>query len=217
MSRFTRVRLALSLFLLCIAGGVHAAEALDVRLGDAIVPTFQRVQLKLDPDKRNFAGSVRVELRVARASDTLRFHAEGQRLTRLVLRQGADTMAFTRTTGEHGLQTLVTARPLATGTATLEIEFTHLYGTRAVGLYRALKDSRGYLFTQFESDDARDLAPRCLRQVGIFFGHDFQRALLGLVEQGLQGHQQVQVERLYIHFTHNHNIYYAFDKCNSRT
>jgi alanyl aminopeptidase len=40
-----------------------------------------------------------------------------------------------------------------------EVEFTHLYGTRAVGLYRALREERGYLFTQFESDDAREAFP----------------------------------------------------------
>ena len=169
MSRFRRVLLALSLVLASlVAGSARAAEALDVRLGDAIAPTFQQVRLKLDPDKRSYSGRVQVELRVARATDTLRFHAEGQRLTRLVLRQGRDTVAFTRVTGDHGLQTLVTAKPLATGAAALEIEFTHLYGTRAVGLYRALKDQRGYLFTQFESDDAREAFP-CWDEPGFKF------------------------------------------------
>ncbi|MEY4373865.1 MAG: hypothetical protein RL760_31, partial [Candidatus Eisenbacteria bacterium] len=73
MSRFRRVLLALSLVLASlVAGSARAAEALDVRLGDAIVPTFQQVRLKLDPDKRSYSGRVQVELRVARATDTLR-------------------------------------------------------------------------------------------------------------------------------------------------
>ena len=155
-------RSLLALFLVggLLAAPAHAApEAEDVRLGSDVVPRFQLVRLRLDPDKRSYTGSVRVELDVARAVDSLRFHAEGQKVTRATLVQGRDTIAVTRTTGEHGLQRLAAARRLATGAATLEVEFSHLYGTRAVGLYRALKDGKGYLFTQFQSDDAREAFP----------------------------------------------------------
>src|SRR5262249_55195393 len=134
-------------------------EALDVRVGQDVQPTFQRVQLRLDPDKRTYSGVIHVDLKVANATDSVRFHAEGQKLTRVTLRQGGDSIAVTRITGDHGLQTLATARRLAVGPATLDIEFTHLYGTHAVGLYKANRDERGYLFTQFESDDAREAFP----------------------------------------------------------
>ena len=84
----------------------HAAEAMDVRLGRDVVPTFQSVRLKLDPDKRSYSGSVHVDLDVLNPTDTVRFHAEGQRLTRITLRQGGDSLVATRVTGEHGLQSL---------------------------------------------------------------------------------------------------------------
>ncbi len=169
--RSARFPVALVLFatLLWPVPAAYAAEEMpDVRLGRDIAPRFQAVKLRLDPDKRSYSGSVRVELDVARATDTLRFHSEGQKLTRVTLRQGADTVAFKRVTGEQGLQTLVTARALSKGAAVLEVEFTHLYGTRAVGLYRAMRDQRGYLFTQFESDDAREAFP-CWDEPGFKF------------------------------------------------
>ncbi len=149
---------------LLLAGGVtassaRAAESADARLPREVVPRFQSVRLKLDPDKRSYTGSVHVELQVSRATDSVCFHAEGQRLTRVTLLQGRDTVAVKRVSGEHGLQTLATSRPLAPGTAALDLEFTHLYGTRAVGLYRAVHGEHGYLFTQFESDDAREALP----------------------------------------------------------
>ena len=150
---------------------VHAQEGKetpDVRLGRDAVPSFQSLRLRLDPDKRSYSGSVHVELKVVNATDTIRFHAEGQRLTRVTLRQGGDSVVVTRTAGDHGLQTLGAARKLDTGTATLDIEFTHLYGTRAVGLYKAIQDNRGYLFTQFESDDAREAFP-CWDEPGFKF------------------------------------------------
>src|ERR1051325_4881481 len=123
-----------------VPAATRAEEAPDVRLGRDVLPTFQRVSLKLDPDKRSFSGSVHVELTVARSTDTLRLHADGQRLTRVRLAQGGDSVSTTRSTGDHGLQTLAAAHALKVGPATLDIEFTNLYGTRAVGLYRALHE-----------------------------------------------------------------------------
>jgi alanyl aminopeptidase len=154
--------------LLGLTSPARAEEAPDVRLGRDVAPRFQAVHLRLDPDKRSYSGRVRVELQVARATDTLRFHAEGQRLTRIALRQRGDSVGVTRASGDHGLQTLVAARPLAPGAAELEIEFTHLYGTRAVGLYRMVREQRGHLFTQFESDDAREAFP-CWDEPGFKF------------------------------------------------
>ncbi|HEY6193792.1 MAG TPA: M1 family aminopeptidase [Candidatus Eisenbacteria bacterium] len=151
-----------------VPAATRAEEAPDVRLGRDVLPTFQRVSLKLDPDKRSFSGSVHVELTVARSTDTLRLHADGQRLTRVRLAQGGDSVSTTRSTGDHGLQTLAAAHALKVGPATLDIEFTNLYGTRAVGLYRALHENRGYLFTQFESDDARGAFP-CWDEPGFKF------------------------------------------------
>src|SRR5262245_11346069 len=153
---------------LVLAPLAHAEEAPDIRLGRDVSPTFQRIRLKLDPDKRSYSGLVHVELKVANATDTVRFHAEGQKLTRWTLRQGSDSVIVTRTTGDHGLQTLGAARKLNPGTATLDIEFTHLYGTRAVGLYKANREGRGYLFTQFESDDGREAFP-CWDEPGFKF------------------------------------------------
>ncbi len=159
---------ALTALLLAAPARLFAEEAPDVRLGRDVVPVFQQVRLKLDPDKRSYSGGVHVELRVAKATDVVRFHAEGQKLTRITLLQGGDTVTVKRTTGEHGLQTLTAATPLKAGTATLDIEFTHLYGTRAVGLYRANRDNHGYLFTQFESDDGREAFP-CWDEPGFKF------------------------------------------------
>src|SRR5262247_881589 len=94
---------------LVLAPLAHAEEAPDIRLGRDVSPTFQRIRLKLDPDKRSYSGSVHVELKVANATDTIRFRAEGQKLTRIALTQGGDSVSTTRVTGDHGLQTLVAA------------------------------------------------------------------------------------------------------------
>ena len=149
----------LALVLLVPPAVALSAEAPDVRLPRDAAPVSQSIRLKLDPDKRSYSGAIRADLRVATATDSVLFHAEGQRLTRITLLQGGDTIAVERRSGERGLVVLRTARPLAVGAATLEVEFTAFFGTRAVGLYKVKKDSLHYLFTQFEADDAREAFP----------------------------------------------------------
>ena len=43
-----------------------------------------------------------VDLDVAKATRLIRLHADGQKLTRVTLLQGGDTIAVERANGEHG-------------------------------------------------------------------------------------------------------------------
>ncbi|MBI5170223.1 MAG: ERAP1-like C-terminal domain-containing protein [Candidatus Eisenbacteria bacterium] len=140
-------------------GSARAASAPEARLPRNPWPRTQSVRLKVDADKRSYSGLVRAELNVTAPVDSVLLHAEGQKLVRISLLQGGDTIAVERRSGPHGLLVLHAARPLTAGPAALEIEFTAMYGTRAVGLYKVSKDGRGYLFTQFEADDAREAFP----------------------------------------------------------
>ncbi|HTR96322.1 MAG TPA: M1 family metallopeptidase, partial [Candidatus Acidoferrales bacterium] len=161
MSRFART-LALAALLAPLSLGsasVRAAETADVRLGHDVVPTFEAVHLRLDADRADYSGWVHVELNVASASSTIRFHADGPTLTRVTVVQHGDSIATQAGEGAEGLRTLTLAKSLEPGAATLDIAFTAPFGTRAVGLYRVTADERGYAFTQFESSDARRAFP----------------------------------------------------------
>jgi alanyl aminopeptidase len=156
--RFLRAAMAAALFC-AVAVCAHAEDAADQRLGFDVMPRYQSIRLHLDPDKRSYTGEVRVDLDVVKSTNIIRLHADGQKLTRVTLLQGADTIAVERANGTSGLLTLTAAKPLKTGAAKLEIAFTHMYGTRAVGMYRVVKENKGYLFTQFEDTDARQAFP----------------------------------------------------------
>jgi cytosol alanyl aminopeptidase len=180
-SRQRRVPLGcLTLFLLLAAGpaatatpatsaapGGTAPDGADLRLGRAVVPTFESAHLRLDADRPDYSGSVRVELDVRERTSSFRFHAERMELGRVELRPagGGPAVPLQHERGPIGLLTVTAPAPLEPGAYVLEIDFTNTFGTQAVGLYRMVAEDRssgakqGYLFTQMEPDDAREAFP----------------------------------------------------------
>jgi alanyl aminopeptidase len=143
-------------FATCAAAPAGAASE---RLSTDVVPVLEEIHLRVDPDSSDYGGWVRVTLDVAKSARQMTLHAEGQRIERVTLTQQGRAIPFESERGEQGLLTLTAERPLAHGAATLEIRFTNAFDTHAVGLYRMTKDGLGYLFTQFEANDARKAFP----------------------------------------------------------
>ena len=147
-----------------IAAGVILAVAAvsagaDIRLDSRVAPTSQTIELDLDANRTEYTGSVRIELRVSRATSEFQFHAEEMNLDRALLRDEKGPIDITIEEGEEGLRLVTTGRELKPGNVVLEIDFSKEYNTKALGLYRMLAEGQGYLFTQFESVDARKAFP----------------------------------------------------------
>jgi alanyl aminopeptidase len=137
----------------CLAALVAQAE---VRLGRDVVPTSQAIRLHMDADQTDYTGSVNVQLQVVKATKTIQFHARDIALDKIVLTQKGKTIAAEAgKADEHGLVTLTAASALAPGTAKLAIDFHQKFNTSAVSIYRMDYEGHGYVFAQFESDDAR--------------------------------------------------------------
>jgi alanyl aminopeptidase len=133
----------------------HAAE----RLSSGVSPVFQAVHLRADADSTRYTGWMKADLDVRTPGNRITLHAEGQTLESIALTQGGKSIAVKASRGDQGLLVLTAARPLARGAASLEIRFSNPYNTQAVGLYSVRRGEQGYLFTQFEANEARKAFP----------------------------------------------------------
>jgi alanyl aminopeptidase len=142
-----------------------------MRLGRDVVPTFESVRLALDADKTDYTGVVHIDIEFKKPVAAFRLHAEEMQLGKIELRPRGKSPSKTPVTeltseaGPNGLVTLRAGKTLSAGRYGLDIAFSNDFGTKAVGLYRMLQDGRGYLFTQFEADDAREAFP-CFDEPG---------------------------------------------------
>ncbi len=137
------------------------AETADpLRLNTPVVPTFQRVALTVDARRREYSGTVDIDVRVPAATRTLRFHARDMRTMEFTLR-GAKGVAIPLTwaLGTYDIVTATAAQPIAPGSYTLHGDFTTDFNTKAVSLYRLDTGGHAYSFTQFEAIDARGAFP----------------------------------------------------------
>ncbi len=147
---------ALAVILLVLAPLAHAAAT--VRLSDAVVPLSQSVSLTTDPRSETYTGSTTIELDVKQPVSSFLIHAVDITIDSLKLTKAGSAIAATQAPGEDG--TMVVTASLTPGRHTLAIDFTARYNRQAVGLYKmTTKSGEPYLFTQFESIDARRAFP----------------------------------------------------------
>jgi hypothetical protein len=106
------------------------------RLGRAVVPTSQSVELHVDADRADYSGLVRIELDVRESTDRFRLHSEGSALGAIVLTAGGKAIPVEAAEVGSGNWELRAPAPLPRGACTLEIAFTNEFDTHGSGLYR---------------------------------------------------------------------------------
>lgn len=141
----------------------------DGRLPDEVRPRRYRWTLELDPSGQRFRGEVRIELDVRRPTRSIVLHASGLTLDeveigyrdRIVVGKATMRRAAGAEASDGPPEELVVETPeiLYEGDAELRIAYRAPLGESLRGLYRVERDSRKYLFTQFEPADARRVLP----------------------------------------------------------
>ena len=146
------IRLALALCAL----SAFAAEAPKLRLPDDIRPVKYAADLTLVPGDKTFAGAIDIDISLAKPASLIWLNA-----TELTIQQA--TIASQPATIEPGNGDFVGLRAaniLAPGPAHVHIVYQGKISEKSsAGIFQGLDGKQPYLFTQFESTDARRAFP----------------------------------------------------------
>jgi alanyl aminopeptidase len=156
------VSLAAVLAAVLVAAPARAEKAGEIeRLPASVRPAFQSIALTLDPSRKEYAGTTRIDVRVSEAREEILFHAQKLDLRRTTLKGKGGAYELKTTEGEDGLvrAARVDGHPIAPGSYTIEIEFANDFDERATSLYRLQVDGDWYAFSQFQAVDARFAFP----------------------------------------------------------
>ena len=154
----TVIAIALLLFSWPLAGETQKPE--DYRLGEDVVPTYQVIDLDIDPSRSGYTGRIRATINVRNPVTTFRMHSEEIDIDRITLSgPKGSVIPVVHRHLPRALLAMTTEKPLPVGSYTLTIDFSNEFDKRAVGLYRTSREGRGYVFTQLEAVDARKAFP----------------------------------------------------------
>ncbi len=145
--------------LLCSAA-FAAEQPPTLRLPDTAAPVSYRVNLNLDPAKNDFAGSISIRLNVKRAMSVLWLNANQIKVQNATLTAGGKSFPAKTLAGGEDFLGFAFDSPIPAGAAEMKIDYTGAirHGASA-GIFEMEDGGEKYLFTQFESTDARDAFP----------------------------------------------------------
>jgi len=134
------------------------AQANEFQVAKVAKPSFQHVNLTLDPAKDSFSGSTTIKLEVLKKTKTIELSGRDYtaQIIKLIGDKNCDMTATMLETHKVNLECEHEIKP---GKYTLNIDFTAPYNKQSVGLYKTIDKELPYLFTQFEMSDARRAFP----------------------------------------------------------
>src|SRR3569833_480034 len=154
-------------FILMVLAGFEAPllaseQAPTLRLPETVSPVSYQARLRLDPRKETFTGSIKIKAEVKQAVRTLWLNAAGMTFQNAAISTQGKTRKARPVAGGEDFMGLEVEEQLAPGPIEIAIEYTgHIRGQDSSGIFHMQDNGRDYLFTQFESTDARAAFPCC--------------------------------------------------------
>ncbi len=149
--------------LAALCGSIFAAsQPPKLRLAEVqdVAPTRYRVELTLDPAKDNFSGVISIEVNLKAPAQTIWLNANQIAVQEASAMAGGKTWQAQAVPGGSDFVGLQFPSAIPAGPA--EIKIRYQGGIRSQdtsGIFRTKDEGNDYIFTQFESTDARDAFP----------------------------------------------------------
>jgi alanyl aminopeptidase len=133
----------------------------DGRLPGDVEPVAYRLELEIVPTGTVFSGHAHIDLEVHHPARAIYLHSKDLALSQIQVSVpgAAARTAQPSALGEGGLLALTLSEPLPVGPAALDIDYRASFDEHLRGLYRVESAEHAYVFSQFESIDARRAFP----------------------------------------------------------
>jgi alanyl aminopeptidase len=137
-----------------------AQQPPQLRLPDTVSPTSYRVRLTLDPAKNTFNGQIAIKVDVKQPVNLIWLNGTDISIHQASLRSGGGTLPAKSIPGGSDFVGLQFDSQVPSGPAELDIQYTgKIREHDSSGVFHMSEDGNQYLFTQFESTDARGAFP----------------------------------------------------------
>ncbi|AOE49132.1 M1 family metallopeptidase [Kangiella sediminilitoris] len=140
-----------------LAESDYPEKAPTGRLPESIAPTEYDVQLKVDPDKPTFSGTVTIKLKLNMPTKHIWLHGKDIKPINVTVTpfEQPPIQGQYEQVDDTGVVKLSFDRVITTASAVLRIEYEAPFNEALEGLYRVKDGELNYAFTQFEATAAR--------------------------------------------------------------
>ena len=136
------------------------AEAPKLRLGDDVRPVRYRLDLTIVPQQDTFTGKIEIDLEVRKPVDVIWLNARDLTVDTAELTAGGRTVPAKAQTSGTQFAGFAVPSAIPAGPAQLRIEYHGAFNKiGSDGLFKEQDDGTWYVYTQFESIDARKAFP----------------------------------------------------------
>ena len=152
--------LSTACLLLLLAGASACGNEIDpYRLNPAVQPLRQQIEMTIDPNRPDYAGSTHIVLEVREAVESVVLHAQDITILGAKFGRKGELKAATFEQHEHSLLHISTGSLIKPGEYHLRIDFEDNFNTDSVSMYRVEEHGRHHVITQMEASEAREAFP----------------------------------------------------------
>lgn len=131
------------------------------QLDNTVIPVHYRLELRIDPSRETFSGSVAIEVMINKPSDSIWLHGKNLDVTGayLITGQSHRIEASYEQRLDSGVALVSLAEPVAAGSASLHFSYRAPFNTSVNALFKVVRGADSYVASQFEPTGARQLFP----------------------------------------------------------